>query len=445
MRLIIFLTFFISTLNVFAQKLSGKFDSGFNVGEHIYLFEREAKRQSLLDSAKILTDGSFLFGNETYEKGLYHLQWKGKNNKIEIILNPNEPLVKFQFPNNNLRKYRVIESAENEVYQAYLERKKIRDRQLRKLNNSQKVAGMDAAKNSELNIQISQSRKNFFEYVNSKINENPDSFFTKLILASDADNKTSRHEYFSDLDFSDESFIRTNVLAKRYQEYIILFSGGKMDGYLNCIDDILEKAKVNQKVYEFSTYNLLEGFYNTGLTEVSNYIMDEYIFGDDCGGWEVSELLKSRGKKMRSIQLNNIPPDIIMASATGDYKKLSAVTSKNKYTLLLFWASWCHKCENQMAEIVQTYRQFHSNGFEVYAVSLDEHKSSWNKAITEKEMNWVNVSDFNSWQSKMVRSYSVSKTPTFFLLDGDRKIIAKPKNSKELDKVLTELKKIGAF
>ncbi len=445
MRLLIFFTFFVSTFNLFAQEIIGKFDVGYNLGDQIYLFEREAKRQTILDSAKIAADGTFSFGEKWYAEGLYHLQWKTKSNNIEIIISPSEPVIKFQFQNGNLKKNKVISSNENLIYQSYLDKKLKRDKQLRRLNNAKKVAGMDAVKTTELNVKINNSRKNFFQYVTNLINSHPDSFFTKLILASDADNKESKHHYFSDLDFSDESFIRTNVLAKRYQEYIILFSEGEMDGYLNCIDDILDRAKINQKVYEFSTYNLLEGFYNTGLTEVSNYIMDEYIFGDDCGGWEVSELLKNRGQKMRSVQLNNTPPDIVMQAANGGYKRLSEVAKSNKYTLVLFWASWCHKCENQMAEIVKTYRQFHTDGFEVFAVSLDEHKSNWNKAISEREMEWINVSDFKSWESNLVRNYSVSKTPTFFLLDSERKIIAKPRNSNELNKVLTGLKNMGAL
>ncbi len=446
MRLLFLLTFCISTLNIFAQELSGKFDGGFYAGEYIYLFEREAKREIIMDSAKISVDGSFSFGDKRYGMGLYNLQWKTKHNKIEIIINPTESLIRFQIPNNNLKKYEVLSSNENRVYKAYKDQKRIRDKKLRKLSNAKKTAGMDATKTAEINNRINEIKKGFFESVSGFINENPDSFFTKLILASDADNKKAKHLYFSDLDFSDESFIRTNVLAKRYQEYIKLFSGGNLDGYLNCIDDILEKAKVNQKVYEFSAYNLLEGFHNTGgLTEVSNYIMDEYIFGDDCGGWEVSELLHARGNRIRSIQLDNIPPDLSLKNTGGKYSKLSEVTSKNKYTLLLFWASWCHKCENQMNEITKIYDLYNKDGFEIYAVSLDEHKASWNKAITEKGMNWINVCDFGSWQSENVRNYSVSKTPSFFLLDSDRKIIALPRNSNELTKVLNGLKNLGAL
>ncbi len=445
MRLIIFFTFFISSYSIFSQEISGKFDVGHQGGEYIYLFEREAKRQSKLDSAKIAADGSFNFGSKKYPEGLYHLQWKTKKNNIELILSPSESVVKLSFPNGNLNKYVVIESAENSVYKEYLGRKLIRDRQLRKYHNSKKVSGLDAVGLTELNVKIDRSKKAFFENVSVLINDNPESFFTKLILASDADRKDAKQYYFSDLDFNDESFIRSDVFAKRFQEYIILFSKGDADGYLNCIDDILERAKVNQRVYEFSAYNLLEGFYNTGLIDVSNYIMDEYIFGDDCGGWEVSEILKSRGNRIKSIQLNNMPPEIVMSSADGSYKKLSAVAGKNKYTLVLFWASWCHKCENQMADIVKTYEQYNNQGFEVFAVSLDEHRNSWKKAISEKGMKWVNVCDFNSWESKMVRNYSVSKTPTFFLVDSDRKIVAKPRNSIELNKVLAGLRKVGAL
>lgn len=445
MRTILFYIFLFGTINLSAQRLSGVFSNGYKAGEKIYLFEREGKRQSVLDSAIISANGSFIFKQSTYPLGLYNLQYRSKNNQLEIILNSQEPRVHFVFPHFSLKKHEVIYSQENKVYQVYKKRKKERDKELKKLNSKLQAVGMDPYSAAEVKKKMNFLRKNFFEFISENINENPNTFFTKLILARDADNKEVRHMYFSDIDFNDESFIRTNVLADRYREYILLFSGRKINGYMNCIDEILDKAKTNQKVYEFSTYNLLEGFHNTGIAEVSNYILDEYIFGDDCGGWEVSDVLKSRGGVVRSIQLNNIPPDLVMRTNKGVYSKLSTVTSDNKYTLLLFWASWCHKCEAQMDDLVSIYSKYKSSGFEVYAVSLDEHKSSWMKEIEMKGMNWQNVCDFKSWQSTNVQNYKVSRTPTFFLLDSDRKIVAKPKHISELSKVLAELKKMGAF
>ena len=65
----------------------------------------------------------------------------------------------------------------------------------------------------------------------------------------------------------------------------------------------MNKAKVNEKVFEFSLYNLLDGFYGSGLEDIATYIMEEYFYGEACGEIEINDLLRQKAQLIKNLQV----------------------------------------------------------------------------------------------------------------------------------------------
>ena len=59
------------------------------------------------------------------------------------------------------------------------------------------------------------------------------------------------------------------MFNSRFSHYIVKHSGHTEVGYYNAVDEIMNRAKVNEKVFEFALYNLLDGFYGSGLEDVA--------------------------------------------------------------------------------------------------------------------------------------------------------------------------------
>ena len=112
---------------------------------------------------------------------------------------------------------------------------------------------------------------------------------------------------------------------------------------------------------------------------------------------------------------------------------------KSDYTVLVFWASWCHKCEQEMPALKRIHDVYKSRGFNVIAFSVDANRQQWLKGIQDKQAaGFINVSQLMSWDSPISREYRVTQTPTMFLLNRDGQIVDKPKRVFEVERFLKQ-------
>ena len=418
-----------------AQTIKGKLNIQRQTNKQVDLYRTEGKYKYKIDSTKVLTDGSFTFKYKKHLKGFYKLTLGNENNIVDVILNPSEPVVSLAFSQIRLEKgIEVLESNENN---AYWEFKKEDSAVQSKIKNLKKQRGQfksqaNEAKVNEMTNEIIKLEKELFNFVQTVINKYPTTFFSKTKIASLSKTPKDKATYFDDLDFSNESFIRSDVYATRFQDYIIKHSGHTEVGYYNAVDDIMKKSKVNEKVFEFALYNLLDGFYGSGLEDVATYIMEEYFYGEACGEIEINDLLRSKADLIKNLQIGNTPPDFTIKSNYGADVNLKNTCANNNYTIIMFWATHCPHCMRDLPGFVPVYNEYKSKGLEVIGVALDVNKTKWKNTIEEKGFNWKNVSQFGNYKSPVCIDYKINKTPTWFILDSTMKIIAKPKGKQEI-------------
>ena len=418
-----------------AQTIKGKLNIQRQANKQVDLYRTEGKYKYKVDSTKVLTDGSFTFKYKKHLKGFYKLTLGNENNIVDVILNSSEPVVSLAFSQIRLEKgIEVIQSNENK---AYWEFKKEDSAVQSKIKNLKKQRGQFKSQTNEVKVnemtnEIIKLEKELFNFVQTVINKYPTTFFSKTKIASLSKTPKDKATYFDDLDFSNESFIRSDVYATRFQDYIIKHSGHTEVGYYNAVDDIMKKSKINEKVFEFALYNLLDGFYGSGLEDVATYIMEEYFYGEACGEIEINDLLRSKADLIKNLQIGNIPPDFTIKSNYGADVNLKNTCANNKYTVIMFWATHCPHCMRDLPGFVPVYNEYKSKGLEVIGVALDVNQTKWKNTIEEKGFNWKNVSQFGNYKSPVCIDYKINKTPSWFILDSSMKIIAKPKGKQEI-------------
>jgi thiol-disulfide isomerase/thioredoxin len=129
-------------------------------------------------------------------------------------------------------------------------------------------------------------------------------------------------------------------------------------------------------------------------------------------------------EQYRKMAIGNTAPDIVLQNG----KSLSAIAAT--YKLVVFGASWCPNCQRDYPSLVGAYKRIKGKyDVEFVYVSLDTDKKVFGEFF--KEAPFSVYCDWKGWESDPVKAYYMVATPTYFLLDSDLKIVAKPKTPEE--------------
>ena len=173
------------------------------------------------------------------------------------------------------------------------------------------------------------------------------------------------------------------------------------------------------------------------LTAILNFVPEkEYSnfhkkYVDKINGLtcKITDQLKKRVGLSISTQIGNKVPNITFEKAVNGKKSLYDIKANQK--LIVFWASWCPACQQEIPYIKEFYKDFKAKGGEIVAISLDYDEKAFNNAI--KELPWYNYSDLLRWDSPIAAEFGINSTPTLLLIDKDNKLIKKFNHISELE------------
>ncbi len=404
-------------------------------GQKVYLYETRGKNHYAIDSVKT-TGTSFDFPSQTLASGFYMLGLNTDLNMMAFIVNPEEKDIQIRFKSGKLENApEAINSPENEAWFAYFKEEKTINNAITNLRRSRSKSSFK----ERIDQQIADKERELLERQQYYIDNNPDTYFAKYLSWKGGADKSDIGKYWSDVDFSDPSLIRANAIPDRIQDFMRTFGGHDGGKFFNAVDVLKEKAAAgeNPDVLEFVLYTTADGFYQSGMEDLTFYIIDNHILGEDCG-MDPSDMLEAFIKNVNDLQMGNVPPNIVLTDVEGKPLVLHNEVKNNDYTLVMFWASWCHKCEQEIPVLNQFYPVYKPKGFEVVAVSVDQTEPAWKSAIASKQVPGRNVSQLLGWKSPVAQDYKITSTPALFLLDKEGKIVLKPKRMFEVNRFLQE-------
>ena len=203
------------------------------------------------------------------------------------------------------------------------------------------------------------------------------------------------------------------------------------------LDRLMSAAVANDVIFQYILEDISKWAERSEYEDFFAYLTEFYLTGAACKdeqrAGELEEILES----IRKTAVGAKAPEIILPMDSGIPVILSDIPAR--YKLVLFWATWCPHCTQMLPEIWRIYQTYRFSGFEVVAVSLDQVKSDWQKAITNGGYDWINYSELKGWDCSIAHDYGIRATPTMILISRDRTILAKPRNPQMLDQKLKEL------
>ena len=412
--------------------INGTITNGATVeGKLVRIYETEGKDIFILDST-IVKNGAFTLNLKDAKIGVHKIGFK-KYQLGEFILNPNEKSINLSGNAFNIE--RTIKITNSEENKALTEHKSASNKHKAELK---KIRRMKASTDVKLKL-IYEQEKTLKVQQDVMAESYPNTFFAKMIRRMQSPNRFDQGNYWKDIDFSDESLVRSMALNDRIQDYMrIHASKDRENGFYNAADEIQDKASVNDKVKYFMLFTMMEGFYTSGMEDEAFYIADNYLNDNACSDSDVANIMKRRKQDLKSLKIGNTPADFTILDENGKSVNLRTVAAKNDLTLVMFWASWCHKCEQEMPVIKKIYDAHKAKGFEIIGVSVDMERNAWLNGIKAKQCNWINVSQLEGWQSDVARDYRIATTPVMFLLDSKGELLLKPDRAFKLEKWMNE-------
>jgi peroxiredoxin len=191
--------------------------------------------------------------------------------------------------------------------------------------------------------------------------------------------------------------------------------------------------KDEKKLNEITDYlfDLLE---RHSLFQASEYLALKVLNEVSC---TIDNNLAKQLETYRAMKKGNTAPDFSfypnsifpIDNTTEKPTKLSDL--KTPYTLMVFGASTCPKCAEEIPQIAEKYSKWKAEGVEVVFISLDEIEQDYRQFIDS--FPFISSCDFQKWKSPIVESYYVFATPSMFLLDNKREILLRPNSVEQMD------------
>ncbi|MBX6312529.1 MAG: redoxin domain-containing protein [Isosphaeraceae bacterium] len=120
---------------------------------------------------------------------------------------------------------------------------------------------------------------------------------------------------------------------------------------------------------------------------------------------------------------------------------------KGDVVLVVFWASWCIPCAQQVAWLDQVYAQYRDRGFHILGVNLDALQEGGQnlemvmpnirRFLLDYNIPWPNLIDTPGDRS-IARAYNVAEIPANFLIGRDGKVIHLALNGSNAEQVVAK-------
>jgi len=402
----------------------------------IYLYSIYIDRVQLIDSTKTSVYGQFQFNlKKDLSKGLYQLGITEKD-RLDIILN-NENIELSTHISDPFNKLTFKESKENKIYLSYIRKRNYDQYRIELLQPVISYYPMTDAFFPTLLMEFTNIQDSLNQYIDKTIKDNPHTFASILIgidrrpalnpMHNQVEQKEfAKKHFFDGKDFSDTAILHTNILTSSILSYLSLYQDKDSnkalleEEFIKAVDIILPVMRPNRKIYEFVIDYLIGGFDQFGFTKVMTHIASQSIVDESCE----NEELKHRIEALKKLAPGNKAPDIIIGNT-----KLSDINKK--YTLVVFYASWCPHCNDLLPELKDFYNA-KKQDLEVFTISIDSSKNDYQNYIRKLNFKWINACDLKGWDTQSAIDYGVYVTPNLFLLDKNKVVIARPSGMPEL-------------
>jgi peroxiredoxin len=428
-----------------------------------------AKQYPIIDSAVLNEKSVAVFKrNKKLGRGIYLLGYPNKNGFFEVLIDKNQHFSIVIDTSSSLKAIKFTNSpynAEFNAYQRYMGEKGSA------ISNARNQLVLSTTKKDSANWieKIKSTEILIAKYRDSLIKKDPAGILSRLLKGMEEPivppaalhpggkydsayaYRYYKKNYWNGVDFYDDMFARTSFFEGKFDKYFEQVVAPNADSIIKEIDWMLAYASISPEMTRFLMPKLINRYYNQKYMwedAVFVHLYEKYLANKEYPflNEKAKKLVTDRAFSLMANIYGTPAADIELPDSSG--KKISLYAQNFPYTLVCFWDATCGHCKETLPKIDSIYRtKWKAAGLKIYAVSkqTDGTINDWKKFIAENKLEWMNVFYSKAEEKERVTNnipgysqlYDVQSFPTLYLLDKDKRIIAKKLTYLQMDEVLT--------
>jgi len=428
---------------------------------YLYLGYYFGDKKFIQDSALMDKNGTAVItGKKKLDGGLYILVDHDKSRFFDIVIDKNQEFA-VQI-DSSFAPLSLTGSKENDELKAYQDVNNLLFKDFETWREELSRAG-----NKEDSTVIQKKMSEAFEkaqnWRDSFILANPDAFLSLMFRLmrepeykiegnqkQDTANAVFRYkeEYWKDISFSDIRMLRTPVFEPRLSKYLDQVVYRHPDSLKTEIDRFILYSRTDTTMFKYYISRFTNEYMASkymGLDVVFLHLFQKYYLTGQVT-WlneKDSSLIYSRAYSIMGNILGEPAAELALLDKDDRPKSLYSLVSP--YTLVVFWDPDCGHCREQVPILDSLYHSsLKKAGVTLVGVLVDtirSDKSKW-PAVKKKWTDYIKEHHLEEWihlyqpfdmreeeRRKNIpnfrQNYDVYQTPTIYLLDKEKRIVAK--------------------
>ncbi|NND51632.1 MAG: TlpA family protein disulfide reductase [Flavobacteriaceae bacterium] len=430
MRKLLTVLLFIPLLSLSQQKIKGTFSPAFEY-DWILIYKVTPTHSNYVGDARVDEKGIFEFElDSTQMAGMYRIVYAVPQEEynFDIIYNAREN-IEFTFNSETGLEYQ--ESNENKLMSSYTNSMAMVSQSIGNFYNQKSTDSTALMSIFQTQKETQKEFENISEgtiashFIKANRPYIPESFQDIQRYISNI-----RTHFFDHVDFNNEVLQSSNFLVERTLNFVFgLVAGGQSDAEMykqNIVDVASAMEKASLQTRKMLLHIVWRQLSEANYEEVANFITDQYLLSI-AKELNDSELINEI-TSFKNISRGEIAPDFDIDwddGETKEKKKLSELDIADNY-IVVFWSSGCSHCLEELPQLRDFIKSVKDQKLKVIAVGLEDDEYRW-KTETYEYPEFIHVIGLGKWDNEIGNKYNITSTPTYFILDRDKKIIAKPK------------------
>ena len=243
-----------------------------------------------------------------------------------------------------------------------------------------------------------------------------------------------RAHYWDNFDLSDDALIRLPrpVYMEKIKDYFGRLVVPSPDSVIREIDRLALFARKNQETFKYFIWMCVIEYQNPkvmGLDGVFVHLVRKYFDSGIMDFWindKMKKTLKDRADQVGLSLMGSTAANLIMLDKDKKMHDLHKVVQGKKYTILFIFDPDCGHCRAETPKLVEFYNANKARyDLEVFAVSADSSMQKLREFVKEFKTPWITVNASYSYTGSYHKQYDADTTPSIYIIDRNKKIIAK--------------------